>query len=326
MNELPASHGQRRRRRPTARRSNPCATSRRAAGTARGPAAASPRVPRRRRSARRRPPTGGGRGTNRRHRDSTSGTLAARHSRSTTASGSDSATAEPATQLTSSAVPQPSVARASSRRCSAADSPATTSSQRNCGAAPSGAERARRTSDGQPANCRDSSSVRTSRHSDLARASTSVGVKASSSMPTSTTWPAARRSVERDRRACTAGENEVGMRWQLGDELAEQRRPPSIPTALRGRRRSRCTRRSGPAGRRRRGHARSVRHVRCPGRGRRRWRPPGGRRRSRRVRTTASASMPAGRPGWRGSPGPATSTCRTRHRRRSPSAAPRSAG
>ena len=70
------------------------------------------------------------------------------------------------------------------------DSPATISSQRNCRVAPGGADRTSRTSDGHPAN--PSHAARSS-PSRPASAVTSASVNASSSAPTSTTCPAARR-------------------------------------------------------------------------------------------------------------------------------------
>ena len=93
-------------------------------------------------------------------------------------------------RLTSAADPAPRTARASSPDRSLGDRPATISSQRNCRAAPGGAERTRRTSDGHPPSPPHPSS---SSPSCSARAAISVSVKASSSLPTSETCPAARR-------------------------------------------------------------------------------------------------------------------------------------
>ena len=232
---------------PAQRAPTRCAACRRAAGTARAPASASPCGRDRGRSARRRPPTGGGRGYHPSASPLTSGTSAAsrleRRRRRVGAGPTVARSGDPrhvARRLPSRAWRGRAAVAA---RPSA--SPATTSSQRNCGAEPSGADRARRTSDGQPASSPSSVFGRHRGRAAPARASTSSrgeGQLVDADLDDRAGGTAQR---ERDRRAGAPGEDEVGVRREPGHELTEQRRPPSTAAAARGRRRSRCTRRSG---------------------------------------------------------------------------------
>ena len=256
----------------------------------------------------------------------TSGTWAASDSRRASTSGSNPPSPDPATQPTSLAVPQPSVARASRRRCSAADRPATISSHRNCGAEPSGAEMARRTSDGHPAKRpRPSSlpSVAAQRSGERVDLGGREGEVVDADVDHLASGPT---TVEGDRWCGSSGEDEVGVRWQSGDELAEQlgsgRAGGSSWTS------SITTQTSIGAS--------STDCVEDPLRRFAAFTAPaeGGDDRRRQVLGVAVGGLArqarrrchAGRRGWRESPGRAASTCRTRRRRRSPSAGPGSVG
>ena len=111
----------------------------------------------------------------------------------------------PATRNTSPDEPAPSIASASNTERSAADSPATISSQRNWRVAPGGADRTSRTNEGHPAN------------------PTHLGIGERERVPTDFDHlPGRPPPSERDRHRTTAGEQEVSMGWHPRRQLLHE--------------------------------------------------------------------------------------------------------